>query len=249
MDEENENAIHDRKIDEILEKHKKLDDTCIQIFFTLQAYRRMRFNELHRTLKKFGTDISKPSLIEHLDHLKRQKLISRKNEGFQKVTYGLTDEIDSLLNVPEEDIKEWFENIIDEKNLPEELRTLKPFDPREFFDRMSEKELDEKIDKDIHRVLAQNLFELKTYIEYDLKLGKTESDAEFWNFVGNPLYRLIEKSITLDCRHSEEYRKRLFEKIDAMVNELRPDRELLKEREERKKRQASEKSKSMSSET
>jgi DNA-binding HxlR family transcriptional regulator len=232
-----EDRVHDQKIDEILKKHAQMDDVCRQIFLTLQAYKRLRFNELHRYLKMFGVDISKPSLIEHLKHLKKQKLISRKNEGFQNVTYGLTDEINSLLTVPDEDIKKWFEFFIDEKNLPEKLRTLKPFDPREFYGSLSEKELDEAIDKDLNKVMTQNLFELKTFIEYDLKLDKSVSDAVFWNFVGNPLYRMMEKGIVDDCRNSEEYRKKLFEKIDALIGRLRPDKELLKERERREKKE------------
>jgi DNA-binding HxlR family transcriptional regulator len=237
MGKKNEDSLHDQKIDEILEKHKKLDDICIQIFFTLQAYKRLRFNELHRYLKMFGTDISKPWLIKHLDHLKKQKLISRKKEGFQNVTYGLTDEVNSLLNLPEEDIKKWVDYFIEEKNLPKKLRTLKPFDPREFYGRLSEKELDEAIDKHLNTVLTQNLFELKTFIEYDLKLDKPVSDAIFWNFVGNPLYRMLERGIVGDCRRSERYRKKLFEKVDALINELRPDKELLREREERGKKE------------
>ena len=237
MSEENEDRVHDQKIDEILKKHAHMDDACRQIFLTLQAYKRLRFNELHRYLKMFGVDISKPSLIEHL---KKQKLISRKNEGFQNVTYGLTDEIDSLLNLPHEDIKKWFEFFIEEKNLPKKLRTLKPFDPREFYGSLSEKQLDEAIDKDLNRVMTQNLFELKTCIEYDLKLNKSVSDAVFWNFVGNPLYRMMEKGIVDDCRNSVEYRRRLFEKIDALVGRLRPDKELLKEREGREKKDGAE---------
>jgi DNA-binding HxlR family transcriptional regulator len=240
MDKENEDAVHDQKIDEILEKHKKLDDVCIEIFFTLQAYKRLRFNELHRYLKMFGTDISKPSLIDHLNHLKKQKLISRKNEGFQNVSYGLTDEIVSLLDLPEEDIKKWFENFIEERNLPKKLRLLKPLDVREYYSRLSEKQLDEAIDKDLNMVLTQNLFELKTFVNYDLKLDRPESDAVFWNFVGNPLYRMLEKGIVEDCRNSEKYRKKLFEKIDALINELRPDKELLREREERGKKHGTE---------
>jgi DNA-binding HxlR family transcriptional regulator len=240
MGKENEDAVHDQKIDEILEKHKKLDDICREIFFTLQAYKRLRFNELHRYLKMFGTDISKPSLIDHLNHLKKQKLISRKNEGFQNVSYGLTDEINSLLNLPEEDIKKWVEDVIEEKNLPKKLRLLKPFDAKEYYGKLSEKQLDEAIDKNLNTVLTQNLFELKTFINYDLKLDKPASDAVFWNFVGNPLYRMLEKSIVEDCRNSEEYRKKLFEKIDVLIKEIRPDRELLREREERGKNHGTE---------
>jgi DNA-binding HxlR family transcriptional regulator len=236
MGKENEDSIRDKKIDEILRKHKQLDDICREIFFTLQAYKRLRHSELHRYLKKFGTDISTPTMMDHLDHLIKQKLISRKREGFQNVSYGLTDEINSLLNLPEEDIKKWFETLIEEKNLPKELRPLKPFDTKEHYSKLSEKQLDEKTDKDLNTVLTQNLFELRTFINYDLKLNKHESDAVFWNFVGNPLYRMLEKSIVEDCRNSQEYRKKLFEKIDILINELRPDRELLKEKEERRKK-------------
>lgn len=235
MGKENEDSVRDQKIDELIKKHKELDDICVEIFFTLMAYKRLRFNQLHKYLKKFGTSISKPSLIDHLNHLKKQKLISRKREGFQNVSYGLTDEINSLLTIPEEDIKKWVENFIEGKNLPKKLRLL-PFDAKEYYGKLSEKQLDEAIDKDLNTVLVQNLFELKTFINYDLKLDKPERDAVFWNFVGNPLYRMLEKSIVENCRNSEKYRKKLFEKIDALINELRPDKELLREREERGKR-------------
>ena len=235
MGKENEDLVRDQKIDELVEKHKELDGICVEIFFTLMAYKRLRFNQLHRYLKKFGTDISKPSLIDHLKHLRKQKLINRKREGFQNVSYGLTDEINSLLDIPEEDIKKWVENSIEGKNLPKKLRLL-PFDAEEYYGRLSEKQLDEAIDKDLNTVLAHNLFELKTFINYDLKLDKPERDAVFWNFVGNPLYRMLEKSIVENCRNSEKYRKKLFEKTDALINELRPDKELLREREERGKR-------------
>ena len=80
------------------------------------------------------------------------------------------------------------------------------------------------------------MFELKQFVNYDLKLDKTKSDAEFWGLVGNPLYRMLEKSIVENCRESELYRKTLFEKIDILIAALRPDREIFREREERKKK-------------
>jgi len=235
MGKENEDSVRDQKIDELIKKHKELDDICVEIFFTLMAYKRLRFNQLHKYLKKFGTDISKPSLIDHLNHLKKQKLISRKREGFQNVSYGLTDEIHSLLDVPEEDIKKWVENFIEGKNLSKKFRPLS-FDTKDYYGKLSEKKLDEAIDKDLNTILTQNLFELKTFIIYDLKLDKPERYAVFWTFVGNPLYRMLEKSIVEDCRNSEKYQKRLFEKIDVLINELRPDKELLREMEEKGKR-------------
>jgi len=228
-----DDSVRNQKIDELIEKHRKLDDTCIAIFFTLMAHKRLRFNKLHRFLKMFGTKISKPSLIDHLNHLKRQKLISRKREDFQNVSYGLTDEVNSLLTLPEEHIQEWFENNIDGKKIPKEFR-LQPFDAKEYYDKLSEKHLDKAIDKDLNDVFLQNLFELKTFINYDLKSDRPERDAIFWEFVGNPLYRMLEKSMVENCR-SEKYRKKLFEKIDALVSELRLDKELSPKREERRK--------------
>jgi DNA-binding HxlR family transcriptional regulator len=235
MDKENENSKHDQKIDEILRKHAQLDDICREIFLTLWAYKKLRFKELQRYLKKYGTDISNEALSDHLKHLKKKKLISSK-KGFQKASYGLTDEINSLLNPPEEDLKEWIETLWgDNEKLPEKFRT-RPFYAKDYYDKLSEKELIEKVDKDVNRVLAHNLFELKTFIDYDLKLDRSESDVVFWNFVGNPLYRISEKRIVEDCRSSEQYREKLFEKIGIQISELRPDKKLLKEREERRKR-------------
>jgi DNA-binding HxlR family transcriptional regulator len=233
MDKENEDSIHDQKIDEILKKHAQLDDICREIFLTLQAYKRLRFKELQRHLKKFGADLSNQTLTNHLKHLKKQKLISCKR-GFQNASYCLTDQINSLLNPPEEDLKEWIETLEEDEKLPEDLRP-EPFYSKDYYGRLSEKQLEEKTDKDINRVLTHNLFELKTFINYDLQLRWAESDVMFWNFVGNPLYRMSEKTIVEDCRNSEQYWKKLFEKLDILISKIRPDKELLKKREEGKK--------------
>ena len=228
-------AERDKKIDEILEKHRKLDDICIEIFFTLQAYKRLRFNELHRRIKMFGTDISKPALIDHLKHLRKLKLISRKHEDFQNVSYGLTDEIISVLGLSEEETRERIERFLDDRNMPKEFRSI-PFDVRDYYRKLSAKELDDEVIRDLDGVITQNLFELKQFVNYDLKLEKTQSDAEFWGLVGNPLYRMLEKSIVENCRESEVYKTTLFEKIDFLIDALRPDRELFREREEKRKK-------------
>jgi DNA-binding HxlR family transcriptional regulator len=235
--EEDEDFIHDKKIDEIERKYMQLDDVCREIFLTLQAYRRLRFNELQRFLKKFGTDISNQSLIDHLKHLMKVKLISSK-KGFQYASYGLTDEVLSLLNPPEEDLKEWLVAATEEgeRALPEDLKS-KPFYAKDFFSKLSDRELEEQIDKDIQRVITHNLFELKTLIDYDLKLDRPESNRQFWTFIGNPLYRMTESQIAENCR-SDRYREKLFEKIDVLIDDLRADKEEAKRKEERRKKRA-----------
>jgi hypothetical protein len=44
-----------------------------------------------------------------------------------------------------------------------------------------------------------------------------------------------EKSIVEKCRDSDEYKKKLFEKIDLLINELRSDKELLRQKKALKK--------------
>lgn len=104
-----DNEARNKRLDELSMKSFELDDICHEIWFTLMAYKRLRFNELHRALKVFGTDISKPTLNEHLKHLIKQKLVRRKREEAQKVSYGLTDEIKSLMKTPKEDMQRWLE--------------------------------------------------------------------------------------------------------------------------------------------
>jgi len=213
-----------KRIDELSMVGFELDDICSEIWLTLIAYKRLRFNDLHRSLKMFGTDISKPTLLEHLKHLVEQKLIERKEEGFQNVSYGLTEEICSLLHVSQEDIKEWFDDLEKaNERLPPHLRLMK-FDAKEFYDKMPETEIEREIDRDLNYTLVLNLHELKNFVQYDLKIDKKESDADFWKLVGNPFYRIHEKSIAEKCRDSEKYRKKLFEKMDILINELSGDK-------------------------
>lgn len=65
-----------------------LDETCKNIFSVLLVSdKKLRFNELHRTLNDIGLKMSKPTLVEHLNHLKKRRLLVRKREGKQNVTY------------------------------------------------------------------------------------------------------------------------------------------------------------------
>jgi DNA-binding HxlR family transcriptional regulator len=219
----------DKKLGELELLTLELDDICHEIWFTLLAYKRLRFNDLHRYLRKFGTDISKPALIDHLNHLKKLKVITRKHEKLQGVSYGLADEVAQLFEVTPKDIVDWLERFEHNDNLPEMLRPIK-FYKGGFLDNLTSVELDQETDKALRDALAMSLFEFKNFIDYDVKLDSNESDAVFWKFVGNPMYRMHEKTVASDCRDSKRYKKSLFEKIDILIEELRSDRALLKAR-------------------
>ena len=67
---------------------RRADQYCEKILIVLMmSDEKIRFNELHRKLKKFGVKMSKPTLIEHLNHLVEKELILREEEDKQKVTY------------------------------------------------------------------------------------------------------------------------------------------------------------------
>ena len=214
-------AERNKRLDELSLVGFELDDICSEIWLTLMAYKRLRFNLLHKRLKQFGTDISKPSLLEHLNHLIERKLIERREEGFQNVSYGLTDEIRDLLHVPEEDIKSWFEDLKKtNERLPPHLRSIE-FDVNEYYNNMTDEQLTKEVDRELNFSHGLFLHELKNFVQYDLKLDKTQSDADFWKLVGNPMYRMHERSIVENCRKSERYKEKLFEEIDFIIGLLK----------------------------
>ena len=67
---------------------KETDEYCVKIFALLVANQeKIRFNKLHKTLNALDVKISKPTLIQHLHHLRTKGFILRKREGKQNVTY------------------------------------------------------------------------------------------------------------------------------------------------------------------
>jgi DNA-binding HxlR family transcriptional regulator len=165
-------------IGEVLKKHKELDDICHEIFFTLMAYKKLRFNELLRALKKLGIKITQPTLSEHLTHLIEKELIERKEEGFQNVSYRLTEEINSLLEVSQEDIEEWVKDLEKSgKPIPPitKIVTSMKSGVKNYYNNLSEEKIEKEIDRELNQVLKYFLDELKNYIQHDLRLDKQES--------------------------------------------------------------------------
>ena len=65
-----------------------LDEHCKNIFSVLLVSdKTLRFNELYRDLNALGLKVSRPTLIEHLHHLQSHRVITRKKEGKQNVSY------------------------------------------------------------------------------------------------------------------------------------------------------------------
>ena len=207
-----------KKIDEFIRKIPQ-DNICPNILVLLYAKKKLRFNELYRSLRKFGTDISKPTFSDHLNHLMKKGLIKRKVEDAQNVTYRLSNEkiFDSSKDVNEvigvvERLRRSLEGV-GENYFPE----LKIVDIK----KLTGKKLEQQIESDLNMVLKFSLYELKAVVNYELRINERESDTDFWRFIGNPLYRAFERSIVDNCRENDEYKTKFLEKMDFLINTLR----------------------------
>jgi len=75
-------------------KFPELDYYCRSILLHLIVIgKKIRFNDLHKLLAEKGVALAKPTLSKHLKHLTQEKLVVRKVEDVQKVTYEINHKI------------------------------------------------------------------------------------------------------------------------------------------------------------
>ena len=213
-------TIKDKKSEELLAKHSALDENCKDIFFALLVYGSLRHNKIMNTLKQLNTKMSRPTLDTHLKHLIESGLVECKT-AFQSSEYSLIKDIYELMRpLNFEEIKAQLElEKANEKNLPEGLRRLN-ISGKEFYASFSDERIDKMVDTDIEYLFVENLLELKELVAYELSLEEFDSDDVFWKLVGNPIYRMHEKSIAGKSRDCPHYKEKLFSKIEAMRTEF-----------------------------
>lgn len=101
----------------------RLDEYCKKILSILLLIReKIRFNELYRTLNQHGVKISRPTLSEHLRHLTKQKILMRRREGKQKVTYRVNferfEKLDKATEITKELVIQHYRNEKKLKSFP-----------------------------------------------------------------------------------------------------------------------------------
>ncbi|TFH24817.1 hypothetical protein E4G67_01635 [Candidatus Bathyarchaeota archaeon] len=173
-----------------------LDRYCSDILVILWSGREMRFNEIYRVLTNKGTTLSKPTLSEHLKHLRKKKWITRNVKGVQNVSYILHES----LNRPSKstDVENWLEESLKEKGVI-------------FYKPSSEV----KADLDIYKILGRKLKELMLRIEIEPNIQNQSLSFD------NSQWRLVENDIVKKSKTDEQYRNRIIEKTEELQKLLK----------------------------
>jgi DNA-binding HxlR family transcriptional regulator len=209
----------DKKSEDLLAKHEALDDNCKEIFFTLLVYGSLRHNKLMSFLKQLDIKISRPTLDTHLKHLLESGLVECKT-AFQSSEYKLTSDIYELMRpLNLEEIKQHLEREKEEeKKLPKGLQRLN-ITREELYATFSDEKINDLVEKDVEYLLVSNLLELKEVVIFDLN-HKFDSNEVFWKLIGNPMYRMLEKSIANKCRDCPRYKEKLFNKVQEFETQF-----------------------------
>ncbi|MCW4030327.1 MAG: hypothetical protein NWE92_11860 [Candidatus Bathyarchaeota archaeon] len=213
----------DEKDDALLEKYEHLDSGCKNIFFALRIKGALRHDMLLDALKFLDIKMSRPNLDIHLKHLVDSGLVECK-KGFQFSEYALTKDIYELVRPATlEEVKKQLDlDYKNQKHYPKRLREhrLTARQRRELFEHYSDEQIDKRVNEEAEYLVISSLVELMELVTYDLGKKRFGDDNAFWKLIGNPMYRMHEKSIVTNCRDCPRYKEKLFRKIEKMYEEF-----------------------------
>ena len=183
--------------EEILAKAESemLDDYCSAILIPLWKGEEMRFNEIYRELRRKGTKLSKPTLSEHLKHLRKRKWITRKVGGVQNVSYKLHPSINLSSDA---EAKKWLENMLSGL----EMYVVEPSPEM-------------KVDLALNNIIIFKLEELAFRIAIEPKIENLSLSF------GKSRSRVYESNLVADCNKDAHYRSVVLAKTKELLKVLR----------------------------
>jgi DNA-binding transcriptional ArsR family regulator len=188
--------MKDRKI---IQKMPKLDRYCRVILIILILIgRKVRFNELWDFLLKRRFVLSKPTLSQHLKHLTAKKMVIRRVEDVQYVSYEVNYKRFGNLEGSARCIS--IQKFMIEEN--------------QLFDAVS---LDDQIDKVFEAMLLRNLYQLKAQIEFESNPELTFEESMELTLQASPLFMHYENWLVTKCKRDEGYREKVVQKIDSLI--------------------------------
>jgi predicted transcriptional regulator len=171
-----------------------LDDYCSAILILLWKGDEMRFNEIYRELMRKGTTLSKPTLSEHLKHLRKKKWITRRVRGVQNVSYKLHPSINRSSDA---EAKKWLEDMLSSLDT-----------------HMIEPSPEMKVDLAINNIIIFKLKELAFRIAIEPKI------ENFSLSFGKSRSRVYENNLVTDCNEDAHYRSIVLAKTKELIKIL-----------------------------
>jgi hypothetical protein len=178
-----------------------VDDQCDKIFALLITRPSpLRFVELFNTLNGLGIKMSRPTLIQHLHHLQKDRAIIRKREGKQKVYYSVNwDKFKTL--------KQSIQYKKDLLHLLENEKRFKSFP------------IDEQAIYSTNIMTLTNLRQLQLFVENTIDPSKTfEHSLQF--LMINKFYQQFQNWLIESCRESKENAQHVLQTLELNIKRL-----------------------------
>jgi len=185
--------------------YSELDDYCEKILmFLIMQREAIRFNKLHEAMD-LGLSIAKPTLVKHLKHLVEKKLVIRKVEDVQNVTYEVNHELFA-------DLEEYV--II--TNISKEILTER----KRVFE---SKPIDEQLDILCKNAVIRHLDTMKAIIAFEFSISKRWEKTMQIVWLQSPIFRRYETWILRKCKEDKEYRESLLQKVDELIRKKKSE--------------------------
>lgn len=176
------------------------DEYCEKIFMVLAIYGETRFNELHRQLIKHNTKMSKPTIIEHLNHLLENEIVQRNQEEKQKVSYQLNWKTLKQLQSTKKTIQTTRHQLKNEK-------------------RFKSKSLDQQTVFTTAMLTIGELLYLKMNILNILEPENKLQNYYTYNII-RKFYNFYTSWLLDSCKESKENSQKVIQSIDKSINAL-----------------------------
>ncbi|MEM1540251.1 MAG: hypothetical protein QXJ07_02570 [Candidatus Bathyarchaeia archaeon] len=179
----------------------KLDEKCAQIFAILLVRGELRFKDLKEILhRKFRVKLPEPTLLMHLNHLIKLKLVVKTIKSAKNVTYK--PNIEKLEKIREK--------------LDETVKKLKEW--KELEEIFLNKPVEEQIATIVLNILAYELNFLKHRILFE-KYGRFE-DGFACELFRSYLLNYPESLIIKKCLENEDYMKKFLDGLEKQLKEV-----------------------------
>jgi hypothetical protein len=161
-----------------------LDKNCEDLFsLLLVSDKTLRFNELHRAVNDLGLKMSRPTLINHLNHLLTRKMILQQKPRKQNVSYKV--------------------NYQRFQNLEQTLKTKVLLHVMENQERFKSFSIDEQTTYVTNTMTLTNLYRLKLIVQTILEPKKSYENSLQYLFI-NRFYNLFFTWLLQNCKDSKE---------------------------------------------